>query len=101
MDRATSDWPSETIPPYYGNLISCHSQAFLSAYPAAFSAVETWEFEALTTIPFGLASRPADPNRLITCHLDPDVGLDRALDTLGVGVDVQWLQPGESPSQAL
>lgn len=62
---------------------------------------EPWLFEALTTIPFGIMHNPDDPNRLITCYIDPDIGIDRALDTLNVSYMLKFWPNGTDGRQAI
>jgi hypothetical protein len=54
-----------------------------------FSSIDTWLFEVLTTVPFGVLSYTADPNRILSCYLDPDHGIDRALTILGLDYEVR------------
>lgn len=89
-----------TAHPYAGRLTCCHSQAMLTAYAAAGVAAREAliAFELASTVPFGIVARPADPNRLLTCWLDPDAAIDRALDIFGVEHRVRsWADDADSP----
>lgn len=87
--------------PYYGKVTCCHSQTLLSAYLPPACPLDLMTFELLTTVPFGLLSVPEDPNRLLTCYLDPDLGLDRALMVLGLNYEVCAWPPGTDGREAL
>ncbi len=67
--------------------VNCHSQALLSAFPLDISPER---FELFTTVPFGVRSTPNDPHRLLMPHLDPDLGLDRAVRALGIESETRW-----------
>jgi hypothetical protein len=73
---------------YRGKTTNCHVQALATSYPHVFGAFELWLLDVLTTVPFGLIYRPDDPNRLLDCVIDPDLGLDRALESLGIPFEV-------------
>lgn len=74
---------------YFGNVTCCGSQALLSAYFSNDSIQDIKMFEILTSVPFGIIHKEDDPYRLLTCYYDPDYGLDRALDTLGIPYEIQ------------
>lgn len=85
--------------PYSGRLTCCHSQAILTAYAAANVAPRAAliALELASTVPFGIVAHPADANRLLTCWLDPDIGIDRALDIFGVRYRVRsWADSADS-----
>ena len=69
---------------YIGKATHCHTHALMALVPELHEFFDTPTIEILTTVPFGLRSVAADPNRLITCFVDPDIGLDRALGHLGL-----------------
>ncbi len=76
------------------HFINCHTQAFMSAYDLPF-AMTPAEFEVVTTTPFGVRCVPGDPHRLLVPYLDPDVGLDRGCELLGLRVETLWYGASE------
>ncbi|MDR6774844.1 hypothetical protein [Azospirillum sp. BE72] len=80
-------------PPYRGTVTACHSLGLLDAFCSA----PTWDglflFEALTGVPFGVRTAETDVNRLLAPWIDPDRGLDVALDTLGLPYEVEAWPP--------
>jgi acyl-CoA synthetase (AMP-forming)/AMP-acid ligase II len=76
------------------HLINCHTQAFMSAYDFPFTMTPA-EFEVVTTTPFGVRCVPDDPHRLLVPYLDPDIGLDRGCQLLGLRVETLWHGPSE------
>jgi len=90
-----------TARPYAGRLTCCHSQALLTAYaPHDTASREALiAFELASTVPFGIVSNPTDPNRILNCFIDPDLAIDRALESLGVEYRVQsWDADGAFPA---
>lgn len=75
--------------PRSAHLINCHTQALLSAF-----RLPSWTTPALvecaTTVPFGVRAQPRDPHRLLIPWLDPDLGLDRAAEYLGLHGETRW-----------
>ncbi len=65
-------------------VVGCHTQALLSSSSALIDRTVPALFEACTTVPFGIAHVPADPNRLLNSIVDPDIGLDLACSALGI-----------------
>lgn len=77
-------------PLYSGKYTCCHTQAILTAFFPQYQKEDQWIFECLTTVPFGIIHVPNDPNRIIDSYFDPDIGLDRALDTLEAIYEVRY-----------
>jgi hypothetical protein len=86
---------------YQGKTTCCHSQAVLTAFFPRKEVINLWMFENFTTVPFGIKHVPNDPNRLLDCYLDPDVGLDRAMNILGIPYEVRFWAEGSDGSEAL
>jgi hypothetical protein len=80
-------------------MINCHTQAFLSAYTLPYD-MTTAEYELATTVPFGVRCHPGDPHRLLIPYLDPDTGLDRACQLLGLAVETHWHAPSAGEAAA-
>lgn len=80
--------PSLAEVPYSRRLVNCHTQALLSAWTPP-HRIGVPAFELLTGCPFGVRSRLEDPQRLLIPHLDPDLGLDRACELLGLEVETR------------
>lgn len=95
------DWKQLEIIAYRGKATCCHSQALLTAFFPRGLVPNLWLFECYTTIPFGITHVPGDPNRLLDCYLDPDVGLDRALDTLGITYEIRFWREGTDGAEAM
>jgi hypothetical protein len=73
---------------YHGNVTACHSLGLIDAYCVAPPVDRLLLFEALTGVPFGVVSCPWDPNRLLGPWMDPDRGLDAALNALAIPFEV-------------
>ena len=71
-------------PRYFGKLTCCHTQAMASAFFRGNDGDDLEAFEIYTTVPFGVIYIPNDSNRLLDSFLDPDLGIDRALETLKI-----------------
>lgn len=95
------DWKQLEILTYRGKATCCHSQALLTAFFPRDAVPNPWLFECYTTIPFGIVHVPGDPNRLLDCYLDPDIGLDRALDTLGISYEIRFWPAGTDGTEAM
>jgi hypothetical protein len=87
--------------PYVGNLTCCHSEAAVTAFFPGCSFDELCIFEAYTTVPFGIIHHPGDPNRLLDCYLDPDLGLDRAFQSLHIPYELKFWPRGSEASDAV
>ena len=90
---------TETL--YAGKMTNCHSQSLLSAFFPECSLYDSYIFELYTTVPFGIMHITGDPYRLIDSFIDPDVGLDRALNTLGINYEVHSWASGTDASEAV
>lgn len=73
---------------YRGKLTACHTFGLLGAFFRSSTIADLLLFEALTGVPYGVYSRALDANRLLAPWIDPDEGLDRALNALGVEFEV-------------
>jgi len=74
---------------YHGKVTACHSLGLLDAFCTTAPSMEDFLlFEALTGVPYGVSSRTSDANRLLIPWLDPDRGLDAALEVLGIQFEV-------------
>ncbi|MBK1710400.1 hypothetical protein CKO17_15155 [Marichromatium gracile] len=74
-------------------MTACHSLGLLDAFCSAPTWDVLFQFEALTGVPFGVRSVEKDANRLLAPWIDPDRGLDAALDTLGLPYEVAACPP--------
>ncbi|MCA9731952.1 MAG: hypothetical protein H6696_05410 [Deferribacteres bacterium] len=91
-----NSWDIIKAPLYRGKMTCCHSQALLTAFFNKKETFDLWMFESLTTVPFGIKHVPGDPNRLLDCHFDPDLGLDRVLEILEIPYEVKfWIKDTE------
>ena len=81
---------------YCGNTTFCHSQALFTAFYPGKDYKALCMFENYTTVPFGIVHVPNDYYRIIDSYIDPDSGLDRALDTLDIPYEVHYWPKGES-----
>lgn len=78
---------------YVGKTTNCYSKAVLSSFIDTYSTKCLYDFEISSTVPFGIIYRREDPNRLLDCYLDPDIGIDRALNILEIPFDLKyWLR---------
>lgn len=92
--------PNRSVP-YVGKVTACHSLGLLDAFCATPAPDLLLLFDAMTGVPFGVKTLPDDANRLLTPWLDPDRGLDVALDALGVQFEVVFWQLGADACSAL
>jgi len=67
---------------YFGAAGNCHILALAKAFVRVKSVRDLLLLDALSSVPFGVRCVREDPNRLMTCHLNPDVGLDRLTNIL-------------------
>jgi len=72
----------------------------MSAYPEI-NFIDLWLFECHTTVPFGVKCIPDDPNRLIDSFFDPDLGIDRALNTLNIDFEILFQLAGTDGIDAI
>lgn len=81
---------------YIGKITNCYTQALLSSFMDRYDLKNLYDFEIATTVPFGVVYREGDPNRLLDCYLDPDVGLDRGMSNLDISFDIRyWSQDSD------
>lgn len=74
--------------PKYIRTIGCYTQAFYSSMSVEFSnAIGPDIFEACTTVPFGINHVENNPNGIIDCIYDTDLGLKRACSILNIGLE--------------
>lgn len=83
---------------YFGKLTTCHSYGFLGAFFPAATMHDLLLFEAVSGVPYGVLSQEQDANRLLTTWLDPDLGLDHAMNALGLEFEL-YLQSPEAAEQ--
>lgn len=87
---------------FTGNATHCHIYSLFSLIPELNQTFEPYFIDLISTVPFGLKSVPNDPNRQLTCFIDPDLGLDRAIHTLGLDFEVKsWPIGFSCESEAL
>ena len=86
---------------YYGNVTCCGSQAVLTAFFTQNEVPDIRLFEAFTTVPFGIMHMNDDPHRLLTCYFDPDHGIDRAFDSMGIKYETYFQKKGTDGIEAL
>lgn len=79
---------------YNGKLTNCYTQAVLTCIIQGSSFENLIIFEIATTVPWGIIYKAGDPNRMIDCYIDPDTGIDRAFDILGIPYDKQYWPKG-------
>ena len=82
-------------------IVGCHTQALLSSSSVLLERTSPALFEAYTTVPFGIAHVPEDPNRLLDCIVDPDIGLDRACHALGIKTVYRCFQTQDDHTKAI
>lgn len=87
--------------PYSGKATFCHTHALLSLLSSTEKMPNPWLLECLTTVPFGIVHILGDPNRLIDSYFDPDKGLDRALESLGISFETCSWPPGYKCHEAI
>lgn len=75
---------------YIGKITNCYTQALLSSLMGKYNLQNLYDFEIATTVPFGVVYREGDPNRLLDCYLDPDIGLDRGMSNLDIPFDIRY-----------
>lgn len=75
---------------FYGNLTCCGTHAMYSAYFQNWRYEDIMQFEAFTTVPFGVVNKIENPFRVFTCYCDPDEGIDRALQALEIPYRIHY-----------
>jgi len=98
MNVPTAKWSANT---FRGKYSGCHTLAVFDAFFSSYDASDLVTFEGLTGIPFGVATLPQDPDRLIVPRLDPDLGIDIALKLLGLNVKTYFVPRGCAHTDAV
>lgn len=86
---------------YCGKITACHSYGLLGTFFSAINTTDFLLFEALSGVPYGVFSQANDANRLLGPWIDPDQGMDHALDTLGIEYELVTRAVDADASEAL
>lgn len=79
----------------------CHTQALLSSSIDLKTKLPPFLMEACTTVPFGISHVESDPNRLLDCVTDPDIGLNIACNALGIKYQYKYFKTGDQSARAI
>lgn len=85
---------------YNGNLTCCGTHAIYSAFFRNWNYEDLIQFEAFTTVPFGIEHKPGNLYRLFTCYCDPDKGIDKALYALQVPFRIRYFDSEQNQEEA-
>ncbi len=85
---------------YVGNIVNCYTQAAATVLLNRLSFQNLIHFEIATSVPFGTIYHANDPNRLLDCYIDPDMGIDRAFRFFHIPFEVRYWPKGENSAEA-
>lgn len=57
-------------------------------------------FELATSVPFGIKYKPYDPKRMLDCYLDPDIGIENALELFAIPYETKYWPKGIKSMEA-
>lgn len=84
-----------------GNMTNCYTQAILTVLMDNLSFENLIKFEIASSVPFGIIYKSNDPNRTLDCYIDPDIGIDRALNQFSIPFEVKYWAKGYDSAEAI
>lgn len=82
-------------------MMNCYTQAILTVLMDNLSFENLIKFEIASSVPFGVVYKSNDPNRTLDCYIDPDLGIDKALNQFSIPFEVKYWAKGCDSTEAI